>query len=39
VQAAFCASRLTGDHGYAFGTLPAAVDAVRIIERARPKVG
>jgi len=36
VADAFCASRLTGDHGLAFGTLPAGVDAVRIIERARP---
>jgi putative acyl-CoA dehydrogenase len=39
VTSAFCASRLTGDHGYAFGTLPVGVDSERIIERARPKLG
>jgi putative acyl-CoA dehydrogenase len=39
VKSAFCASRLGGDHGYAFGTLPVGVDVERIIERARPKVG
>jgi putative acyl-CoA dehydrogenase len=33
---AFCASRLTGDWGQAFGTLPAATDFGRIIERHRP---
>jgi putative acyl-CoA dehydrogenase len=38
VADAFCASRLTGDHGLAFGTLPAGVDTARIIERARPAV-
>jgi putative acyl-CoA dehydrogenase len=36
VADAFCASRLTGQHGLAFGTLPAGVDATRIIDRARP---
>ena len=36
VADAFCASRLAGEHGLAFGTLPAGVDATRIIERARP---
>ncbi len=36
---AFCASRLAGDHGLAFGTLPAGVDCEAIIERARPAVG
>jgi len=39
VADAFLASRLAGDHGLAFGTLPAGVDFVRIIERARPAVG
>jgi putative acyl-CoA dehydrogenase len=39
VANAFLASRLAGDHGLAFGTLPAGVDFVRIIERARPAVG
>jgi putative acyl-CoA dehydrogenase len=32
----FCASRLAGDAGRAFGTLPAVIDARSIIERARP---
>ena len=36
VADAFCASRLSGQHGLAFGTMPAGVDATRIIERARP---
>jgi putative acyl-CoA dehydrogenase len=36
VADAFCASRLGGDHGMAFGTLSAAADSARIIERARP---
>ncbi|HVO24132.1 MAG TPA: acyl-CoA dehydrogenase family protein [Candidatus Margulisiibacteriota bacterium] len=39
VADAFCASRLTDDHGRAFGTLPRGVDCKRIIERARPQVG
>ena len=43
VADAFCASRLgatgsAGGSGWAFGTLPAGVDAGRIVERARPKV-
>jgi putative acyl-CoA dehydrogenase len=36
VADAFCASRLSGDWGYAFGTLPAGADLGRIIERHRP---
>jgi putative acyl-CoA dehydrogenase len=36
VAAAFCASRLSGDWGQAFGTLPAGTDFSRIIERHRP---
>ena len=36
VADAFCASRLDGDWGQAFGTLPAGVDFTRIIERHRP---
>jgi putative acyl-CoA dehydrogenase len=36
VTEGFVASRLTGDHGLAFGTLPAGVDGERIVERARP---
>lgn len=38
VSDAFCASRLSGDWGHAFGTLPPGVDDAAIIERARPKV-
>src|SRR5262249_53086426 len=38
VADAFCASRLAGDHGVAFGTLPAGIDSARIIERARPSM-
>jgi len=38
VADAFCASRLAGDWGSAFGTLSAGVDAAAIVERARPKV-
>jgi putative acyl-CoA dehydrogenase len=37
VADAFCASRLAGDWGRAFGTLPAGVDVDGIVERARPK--
>ncbi|HST69234.1 MAG TPA: acyl-CoA dehydrogenase family protein, partial [Solirubrobacterales bacterium] len=36
VAAAFCASRLSGDWGQAFGTLPAGTDFGRIIERHSP---
>jgi putative acyl-CoA dehydrogenase len=36
VADAFCASRLAGDWGQAFGTLPAGTDFARIIERHRP---
>jgi putative acyl-CoA dehydrogenase len=37
VADAFCASRLTaGGHGYAFGSLPAGVDADAILARALP---
>jgi len=35
---AFSASRLGGDHGLVFGTLPRGVDFRRIIDRARPEV-
>jgi len=38
VADAFCASRLGGEHGLAFGTLPRSVDCTRIIERARPQI-
>jgi putative acyl-CoA dehydrogenase len=36
VADAFCASRLAGDGGLAFGTLPAGVDARSIVERHTP---
>jgi putative acyl-CoA dehydrogenase len=39
VADAFCASRLAGDRGQAFGTLPAGLDLGAIIARATPKVG
>jgi putative acyl-CoA dehydrogenase len=38
VADAFCASRLGGDWGAAFGTLPPGVDTRTIVERATPKV-
>src|SRR5262245_16741477 len=38
VADAFAASRLAGDRGLAFGTLPAGIDFGRIIERARPRL-
>jgi putative acyl-CoA dehydrogenase len=38
VADAFCASRLGGDWGQAFGTLPAGTDFGRIIERHTPQV-
>ena len=37
VADAFCASRLDGDGGLAFGTLPAGVDAAAIVERHQPE--
>ena len=39
VADAFGASRLAGDHGLAFGTLPAGLDLGAIIARATPKIG
>ncbi|MGW1914778.1 acyl-CoA dehydrogenase family protein [Streptomyces sp. NPDC002076] len=36
VADAFCASRLGGDHGASFGTLPTGLDLAPIVERARP---
>jgi putative acyl-CoA dehydrogenase len=38
VADAFCASRLTGDGGLAYGTLPRGVDAATIVDRHRPRV-
>jgi putative acyl-CoA dehydrogenase len=37
VADAFCASRLAGDRGLAFGTMPPSIDAAAIVERARPR--
>ncbi|GAB16695.1 putative acyl-CoA dehydrogenase [Gordonia effusa NBRC 100432] len=39
VADAFTVSRLGGDHGDVFGTLPSGVDTAAIIERATTKVG
>jgi putative acyl-CoA dehydrogenase len=39
VADAFCASRLAGDAGHEYGTLPEGTDFAAIIERARPAVG
>jgi putative acyl-CoA dehydrogenase len=38
VADAFTASRLAGDWGHAFGTLPAGVDTTAIVKRATPQV-
>ncbi len=38
VADAFCASRLNGNGGYAFGTLPSGLDLTAILERHRPKL-
>jgi len=38
VADAFCASRLGGDWGHAYGTLPASPDFASIIERVTPKI-
>jgi putative acyl-CoA dehydrogenase len=38
VADAFCGSRLGGDGGLAFGTLPRGTDFARIVHRARPHV-
>jgi putative acyl-CoA dehydrogenase len=37
VADAYCASRLTGDHGQALGTLPPTLDITTVLERARPQ--
>ncbi|MEU1401083.1 acyl-CoA dehydrogenase family protein [Streptomyces sp. NPDC005728] len=36
VADAFCASRLGGDRGAAFGTLPTGLDLASVVDRARP---
>ncbi len=38
VADAFCASRLAGDWGAAFGTLPAGLAFAAIVDRARPRL-
>jgi putative acyl-CoA dehydrogenase len=38
VADAFCASRLNGAGGRAYGTLPRGVDAAGIVERHRPRL-
>ena len=38
VADAFCASRLNGEGGLAYGTLPRRVDSAAIVERHRPHV-
>ena len=37
VADAFCASRLDGDRGRAYGTLPTGVDTAAVVERHRPR--
>jgi putative acyl-CoA dehydrogenase len=37
VADAFCASRLAGDWGHAFGSLPRGVDTAALVERAAPR--
>ncbi|MFI7275548.1 acyl-CoA dehydrogenase family protein [Streptomyces sp. NPDC049879] len=39
VADAFCAARLGGEGGAAFGTLPGGADVAAIVDRARPRVG
>jgi putative acyl-CoA dehydrogenase len=39
VADAFCASRLAGDGGLQYGTLPAAADVQAIVERHTPQPG
>ncbi len=39
VADAFVGSRLSGDGGLAFGTLPRGADSKSIVDRARPRVG
>ncbi len=39
VADAFCASRLEGDWGRAFGTLPSGLDMAAIVQRATPDLG
>lgn len=38
VADAFCATRLEGDWGFAFGTLPSGTDVGRILDRHTPAI-
>jgi len=38
VADAFCATRLDGDWGHAFGTLPPGLDPAAIVDRATPRL-
>jgi len=38
VTGAFIRSRIQGEHGIAFGTLPPGIDCAAIVDRARPRV-
>lgn len=38
VADAFCASRLDGRHGQAYGTLPTGVDTAAVLARVTPEV-
>jgi putative acyl-CoA dehydrogenase len=38
VADAFCATRLAGDHGRAYGTLPSGLPLAQIVDRHRPNV-
>jgi putative acyl-CoA dehydrogenase len=39
VADAFCATRLGGDWGYSFGTLPRSADVAAVLDRALPLTG
>ena len=39
VADAYCATRLAGDAGHTFGTLPAGTDSKTILHRAQPRLG
>jgi putative acyl-CoA dehydrogenase len=39
VADAYCATRLAGDGGHTFGTLPAGTDTKTILHRAQPRLG
>jgi putative acyl-CoA dehydrogenase len=39
VADAYCATRLAGEGGQTFGTLPSGLDLAPILERSTPKLG